>query len=105
MGSLKKILEILESEIIVGKINLGRVGEVLLLVLVLFFVLCSQKMIACFFVALLVLFEAMIILKKIKKSKLYILLTLFLFVGSDGYIQRRDFKRSYFFYVCSAITR
>jgi hypothetical protein len=77
MGSLKKILEILESEIILGKINLGRVGEVLLLVLVLFFVLCSQKMIACFFVALLVLFEAMIILKKIKKSKLYILLTLF----------------------------
>jgi hypothetical protein len=67
MGSLKKILEILESEIILGKINLGRVGEVLLLVLVLFFVLCSQETIAWFFVALLVLFEAMIILKRKKE--------------------------------------
>jgi len=54
--SLKKILE---KEIVIKGLCLGRVGDIVFPLGVLFSTLCSQEMILWIFVALLLLFEVM----------------------------------------------
>jgi len=66
-SSFKKIWENLKKEIIIKGINLGRGGEIVLGCGVLFSALCSQTMISWILVALLLLFEAMIRIRKKKE--------------------------------------
>jgi len=61
--SLKKILE---KEIVVKGLCLARVEDIVFLLGVLFSALCSQEMILWIFVALLLLFKVMRIIRKLK---------------------------------------